>query len=144
LKGGKIPIEILVRGKDAEENKKQFEKCLDIIKKAGKKVAVLKKDNASGGFADEWKAAFGDAGFKDEDQIELGPILSQAAMSIKDAKELVRLRDTPFRSTVADKLSATHPRCVASIERRHEQLLRRGNVRDPRLRKEGIPQGLLR
>jgi len=94
LKGGKIPVEILVRGKDAEENKKQFEKCLDVIKKAGKKVAVLKKDNAAGGFADEWKAAFGEAGIKDEDQIELGPILSQAAMSIKDAKELVRFEVT--------------------------------------------------
>lgn len=93
LKGGKVPVEILVRGKDAEENKKQFEKCLDIIKKAGKKVAILKKDNATGAFADEWKAAFGEAGFKDEDQIELGPILSQAAMSVKDAKELVRCQN---------------------------------------------------
>ncbi len=35
LKGGKVPIEILVRGKDAEQNAKQFEKCLDIIKGAG-------------------------------------------------------------------------------------------------------------
>lgn len=89
LKGGKVPVEILVRGKDVEENKKQFEKCLDTMKKAGKKVAVLKKDNAAGGFAEEWKTAFGEAGFKEEDQIELSPILSQAAMSIKDAKELV-------------------------------------------------------
>jgi len=89
LKGGKVPVEILVRGKDAEENKKQFQSCLETIKKAGKKVAVLKKDNATGGFADEWKAAFQEAGFKDEDQVELGPILSQAAMSVKDEKELV-------------------------------------------------------
>ena len=28
-------IEILVRGKDPEENAKQFEQCLDIIKNAG-------------------------------------------------------------------------------------------------------------
>lgn len=132
LKGGKVPVEILIRGKDADENKKQFEKCLDIIKKAGKKVAVLKKDNASGGFAEEWKAAFGEAGIKDEDQIELGPILSHAAMSIKDAKELVRPRATLFRLTGTDKLAATHPRCVARIERRHEQLLRRRDVRNPR------------
>ncbi|KAL5418571.1 hypothetical protein PMIN03_001048 [Paraphaeosphaeria minitans] len=99
LKGGKVPVEILIRGKDVDENKKQFEKCLDIIKKAGKKVAVLKKDNASGGFADEWKAAFGEAGIKDEDQIELGPILSQAAMSIKDAKELRLIRDASRASS---------------------------------------------
>lgn len=60
------------------------------MKKAGKKVAILKKDNAAGAFAEEWKAAFQEAGIKDEDQVELGPILSQAAMSVKDAKELVR------------------------------------------------------
>lgn len=34
-KGGKVPIEIFIRGKDAEENTKQFERCLDIIKSAG-------------------------------------------------------------------------------------------------------------
>ena len=35
LKGGKIPLEILVRGKDAEQNSKHWEKCLDVIKAAG-------------------------------------------------------------------------------------------------------------
>lgn len=90
LKGGKVPVEILVRGKDAEENKKQFETCLDTMKKAGKKVAVLKKDNTTGAFADEWKAAFNEAGFKEEDQVDLAAILSNAALSVKDEKELVR------------------------------------------------------
>lgn len=89
LKGGKVPIEILVRGKDPEENKKQFQTCIDTLKNAGKKVAVLKKDNSTGGFADEWKAAFADAGIKEEDQVDLAPILSQAALSVKDEKELV-------------------------------------------------------
>jgi nucleosome binding factor SPN SPT16 subunit len=79
LKGGKVPVEILVRGKDPEENKKQFQTCLDTVKKAGKKVAVLKKDPTTGAFADEWKAAFND----------LAPILSNAALSVKDEKELV-------------------------------------------------------
>lgn len=92
LKGGKVPVEILVRGKDAEENKKQFQTCIDTIKKAGKKVAVLKKDNANNAFANEWKAAFDEAGFKDEDQVDLGPILSNVALSVKDEKELVSLR----------------------------------------------------
>lgn len=132
LKGGKVPVEILVRGKDADENKKQFEKCLDTMKKAGKKVAVLKKDNATGGFADEWKAAFGEAGIKDEDQIELGPVLSQAAMSIKDAKELVRLERQQKTFLPTDTLLATHPRRIASVKRRHDQLLCRGNVRHSR------------
>ena len=35
LKGGKIPIEIFVRGKDVEHNAKHFEKCLEVIKGAG-------------------------------------------------------------------------------------------------------------
>lgn len=35
LKGGKIPIEILSRTKDAEQNAKHFESCLDLIKKSG-------------------------------------------------------------------------------------------------------------
>jgi nucleosome binding factor SPN SPT16 subunit len=94
-----------VRGKDAEENKKQFESCLEIIKNAGvrygasgprsvlttaqKKVAVLKKESATGAFADEWKAALQAADIKEEDQVDLAPILSNAALSVKDEKELV-------------------------------------------------------
>lgn len=35
LKGGKIPVEILVTTKDAEQKAKVFEKCLDVIKSAG-------------------------------------------------------------------------------------------------------------
>jgi len=35
LKGGKIPLEILVRGKDAEQNSKHWQKCLEVIKTAG-------------------------------------------------------------------------------------------------------------
>ena len=36
LKGGKVPVEILVRNpKDAEQNVQHFEKCLDVIKGAG-------------------------------------------------------------------------------------------------------------
>ena len=53
-------------------------------------MAVLKKDSATGGFADEWKAAFQASDIKEEDQVDLGPILSNAALSVKDEKELVR------------------------------------------------------
>lgn len=35
LKGGKTPLEILIRGKDPEQNAKHFEKCLDLIKTSG-------------------------------------------------------------------------------------------------------------
>ncbi|KAH7078697.1 FACT complex subunit-domain-containing protein [Paraphoma chrysanthemicola] len=99
LKGGKVPVEILVRGKDAEENKKQFQTCLDTLKKAGKKVSVLKKDSATGAFAEEWKAAFQEAGYKDEDQADLGLILSNAALSVKDEKELRAIRDASRASS---------------------------------------------
>ena len=50
-----------------------------------------------------------EAGIKEEDQIELGPILSQAAMSIKDAKELVRFAKLLGSSISTDQLLATHP-----------------------------------
>lgn len=35
LKGGKIPLEILVRGKDTAENEKLFTKITDLIKSSG-------------------------------------------------------------------------------------------------------------
>lgn len=30
-----MPIEVIVRAKDAEENAKQIEQCIDIVKKSG-------------------------------------------------------------------------------------------------------------
>lgn len=35
LKGGKVPVEIYVRGKDADENAEQLKKCVEIIKSSG-------------------------------------------------------------------------------------------------------------
>ncbi|KAF2000156.1 SPT16-domain-containing protein [Amniculicola lignicola CBS 123094] len=99
LKGGKVPIEILVRGKDAEENKKQFQSCLDTIKNAGKKVAVLKKDSAAGPFAEEWRTAFSGADIKEDSQVDLAPILSNAALSIKDGQEMRNMRDAARASS---------------------------------------------
>lgn len=40
LKGGKIPVEIFVRGKDAEANAKQFQTCLETIKTAGVRTCL--------------------------------------------------------------------------------------------------------
>lgn len=39
LKGGKIPLEILVTSKEPEQKKKAFDKCLEAIKNAGVWVA---------------------------------------------------------------------------------------------------------
>ena len=35
IKGGRVPVEVLVRGKDAAENEKHFIKIAEIIKNAG-------------------------------------------------------------------------------------------------------------
>ncbi|KAL9004589.1 MAG: hypothetical protein Q9188_002598 [Gyalolechia gomerana] len=98
LKGGKTPIEILSRGKDPEQNAKHFEKCLDVIKSAGKKVGVLAKDTASGPFAEEWKKAFGDIS-KDVEELDITPALSIAALAVKDEVELRNMRDSARAST---------------------------------------------
>ncbi|KAJ5136982.1 FACT complex subunit s.t1.c16 [Penicillium atrosanguineum] len=91
LKGGKIPVELLVTTKDPETKTKAFEKCLDVIKGAGKKVGTLPKDTTSGPFADDWKRAFGDIS-KDVEEVDITPALS-AAFAIKDPEELVSIRN---------------------------------------------------
>lgn len=35
LKNGKVPLEVIVRGKDGAENAEQIEQCIDVVKKAG-------------------------------------------------------------------------------------------------------------
>ena len=86
LKDGKTPVEIIVRGKDAEENAKQFERCLDSIKNAGKKVGVIGKDTSTGPFVQEWKTSFADIS-KDVEEFDISPALS-AVMAVKDESEL--------------------------------------------------------
>ena len=92
LKGGKIPIEILVRGKDADENAKHFQKCVDAIKGAGSNVGVIPKDSATGPFADDWKAAYGEIA-KDLKEVDIAAALSSAALSVKDENELRSMRN---------------------------------------------------
>ncbi|EEA22962.1 FACT complex subunit spt16 [Talaromyces marneffei ATCC 18224] len=92
LKGGKIPVEILVTSKDPADKAKAFSKCIEVIKAAGKKVGTLPKDNAQGPFADEWKRAFAEE-LKDEEEVDISPALSAAAFSIKGQEELVSMRN---------------------------------------------------
>ncbi|KAJ5220811.1 FACT complex subunit s.t1.c16 [Penicillium citrinum] len=91
LKGGKIPIELLVTTKEPETKTKAFEKCLSVIKEAGKKVGTLPKDTTTGPFADEWKNAFKDIQ-KDVEEVDISPALS-TAFAIKDPEELVSIRN---------------------------------------------------
>lgn len=91
LKDGKTPVEIIVRGKDAAENQKQFERCLEVIKGAGKKVGVITKDMSGGPFVTEWKSAFSEIS-KEVEEVDISPALS-AAMSVKDEHELRSIRN---------------------------------------------------
>lgn len=92
LKGGKVPIEILVRGKDADQNTKHFKRCLDAIKDAGKKVGTIAKDTSNGPFIEEWKKAFGEIS-KDVEETDITTALSAAALAIKDENELRSMRN---------------------------------------------------
>ncbi|KAI9815718.1 MAG: FACT complex subunit spt16 [Pycnora praestabilis] len=92
LKNGKVPIEILIRGKDADQNAKIFERCAEVIKTSGKKVGVIAKDTSSGPFVDEWKKAIGDVS-KEVEEFDIAPALSAAALSVKDENELRAMRN---------------------------------------------------
>lgn len=95
--GGKTPVEILVRGKDSEENKKQFQRILDTIKNAGKKVGVISKELSTGPFITEWKSAFGDVS-KEVEEVDISPALS-AVMAVKDENELRNIRNASVASS---------------------------------------------
>ncbi|KAK5111856.1 FACT complex subunit spt16 [Meristemomyces frigidus] len=95
--GGKTPIEVIVRGKDAEENAKQFERILDLIKNAGKKVGVITKDVSSGPFVNEWKTALGDIS-KDVEEVDISSAIS-SVMSVKDENELRSIRNASVASS---------------------------------------------
>ncbi|KAM7191452.1 transcription elongation complex subunit [Naviculisporaceae sp. PSN 640] len=99
IKGGRYPVEVLVRGKDAAENEKLFIKITDAIKAAGKKVGVLTKDTSKGPFVDEWKKVFAN-NCKDIEEVDIAQALSAAAFSVKDETELRAMR-TSSKACVA-------------------------------------------
>ncbi|KAK4452354.1 FACT complex subunit ctc-2 [Podospora aff. communis PSN243] len=99
ITGGRIPVEVLVRGKDNAANEKLWLKITDAIKAAGKKVGVLTKDNSKGPFIDEWKKVFAD-NCKDAEEVDVAQALSGAAFSIKDETELRAMR-TASKACVA-------------------------------------------
>ncbi|KAL1955652.1 hypothetical protein VTO42DRAFT_8197 [Malbranchea cinnamomea] len=92
LQGGKVPIELLVTSKEPEQKAKVFQKCLEVIKGAGKKVGVLPKDTSSGPFIDEWKKAY-ESISKDIEEVDISPALSVAAFSVKSQEELISIRN---------------------------------------------------
>ncbi|KAB5577597.1 transcription elongation complex subunit [Coniochaeta sp. 2T2.1] len=99
IKGGRIPVEVLVRGKDAAENEKHFIKIAELIKSAGKKVGVITKDTSKGPFVDEWKKVFAEH-CKDVEEVDISQALSIGAFSVKDEAELRAMR-TSSKACVA-------------------------------------------
>lgn len=104
LKGGKVPLHILVRGKDADFNNKLFIQINDAIKTAGKKIGVLTKDNSNGPFIDEWKKVYADISSEVE-EVDIASALSAAALAVKDQNELVCGAALTGRSTADFVLS---------------------------------------
>ncbi|KAL7922036.1 FACT complex subunit domain-containing protein [Trichoderma austrokoningii] len=99
LKGGRFPIEVLVRGKDAAENEKLFVTVADKIKEAGKKVGIISKDTSKGPFVEEWKKVFSEQ-CKEVEEVDISIALSTYAFSIKDESELRAMR-TASKACVA-------------------------------------------
>ncbi|KAL8419071.1 hypothetical protein RB594_002321 [Gaeumannomyces avenae] len=99
IKGGRFPVEVLARGKDAAENAKAFAKITDAIKEAGNKIGVLTKDTAKGPFVDEWKKIFAE-NCKDVEESDIAQALSAAAFATKDEAELRAMR-TSSKACVA-------------------------------------------
>ncbi|KAF4214342.1 hypothetical protein CNMCM8980_004672 [Aspergillus fumigatiaffinis] len=91
LRGGKIPVEILVTTKDPEGKLRSFEKCIEVIRSAGNKVGVLPKDTTAGPFAEDWKRTFATLSGEIE-EVDISPALS-AAFAVKDTDELVSIRN---------------------------------------------------
>jgi hypothetical protein len=48
LMNGKVPLEVVVRGKDGEENAKQIEQCIETVKKAGVSAKNMSNTFAEG------------------------------------------------------------------------------------------------
>ncbi|KAI9684638.1 MAG: FACT complex subunit spt16 [Trizodia sp. TS-e1964] len=93
LKGGKTPIEFLVRGKDNELNTKIFHQITDVIKSLGNKVGLIAKDASSGPFIDEWKKAY-ESISDSMQEVDISTALSAGALAVKDENELRAMRNS--------------------------------------------------
>ncbi|PUU72182.1 hypothetical protein B9Z19DRAFT_1138841 [Tuber borchii] len=104
LKGGKFPIEILVRGKDGAQNTQNFKDL------AEKKVGACVKDKAEGPFINEWKKIF-PAEIEGVEEFDVSSAISQY-LAIKDNLELLsqkikaKLDDDKFFRATERKLTS--------------------------------------
>ncbi|KAL8281276.1 hypothetical protein RQP46_006310 [Phenoliferia psychrophenolica] len=81
----KVEVEILTRTKDEAENKKLFQRILDVIG-ADAKVGTLPKDKMVGKFVTEWTTFVTEAGV-DMKEVDAGPGVS-ALLAVKDDEEM--------------------------------------------------------
>ena len=87
MRNGKIPLEILVKGKDEAVNEKNYKDVIEAITKTGGKVGVFTKEQPRGPFVEEWKKFYEPVkgGFEEIDvSLDMSSVLS-----IKDDVELV-------------------------------------------------------
>jgi nucleosome binding factor SPN SPT16 subunit len=98
LKGGKVAVDVLVRGKDADANKAHFAKCVDVAKAAGSKVGVIAGEPQTGPFVDEWKPVC-DELLATVEEVDITAALSFTALAVKDEKELRLIRDASRASS---------------------------------------------
>jgi nucleosome binding factor SPN SPT16 subunit len=91
LKDGKIPVELLtVQMKVPETRTTAFQKCIDVIKGAGKKVGVIPNAQSVGPFVDEWVKMYGDIS-KEIEEVDVTSALS-TSFALKDESELRAMR----------------------------------------------------
>lgn len=93
LQSGKIPLELLIKGKDDSVNEKNCKEVIETIKSSGGKVGVFGKEHPKGPFVEEWKR-FYDPAKADEslEEVDVSYGLS-TVLSVKDELELVSLLD---------------------------------------------------
>jgi nucleosome binding factor SPN SPT16 subunit len=63
-----------------------------------KKVGVLAKEVPGGPFADEWKKAYSEVA-KEQEEVDIALVISNAALAVKDEKELRLIRDASRASS---------------------------------------------
>ena len=76
--------------KQPETRTQAFQKCIDVIKGAGKKVGIIPKAEAHGPFVDEWAKMYGDIS-KEIEEVDVSPAFSMA-FAVKDENELRAMR----------------------------------------------------
>ncbi|KAI8089405.1 FACT complex subunit-domain-containing protein [Halteromyces radiatus] len=88
LKNGSIPVDVIRRGKNVEENLPIYQPLVDSLD--GNRVGVIVKDRYKGNVVDEWTKVLSNSG-KSYEQVDIAPAIS-ACIAVKDDEELRNMR----------------------------------------------------